>query len=187
MKVYIDTLSSPIGTLTVVVDGDGALTHVRFEDHAPPSAAERNSARCAASIAQLREYFAGERRDFDLPLSPAGSGFQRRVWEALRTVEYGCVTDYGSLGVRIGRPGAARAVGRANATNPIPIVIPCHRVIGANGSLTGYAGGLEAKRLLLDLEVSGGEASVRADLAARSGSQRRQAEAATARLGGENA
>lgn len=152
MNAYVDTLSSPIGTLTVVVNGDGALTHVLFEDQAPPAAAQRDSARCATAIAQLREYFAGERTDFDLPLSPVGSEFQRRVWEALRTVEYGSVTDYGSLGARIGRPGAARAVGRANATNPIPIVIPCHRVIGANGSLTGYAGGLDAKRLLLDLE-----------------------------------
>lgn len=152
MNAYVDTLASPIGTLTVVVDRDGALTHVLFEDQAPPAAAERDPARCAAAVAQLREYFAGERTDFDLPLSPAGTEFQRRVWEELRTVEYGSVTDYGSLGAKIGRPGAARAVGRANATNPIPIVIPCHRVIGANGSLTGYAGGIEAKRLLLDLE-----------------------------------
>jgi methylated-DNA-[protein]-cysteine S-methyltransferase len=152
MNACIDTLASPIGTLTVVVNGDGALTHVLFQDQAPPAGAERDPARCAAAVAQLREYFAGERADFDLPLAPAGSEFQRRVWEELRTVEYGAVTDYGSLGARIGRPGAARAVGRANATNPIPIVIPCHRVIGANGSLTGYAGGIEAKRLLLDLE-----------------------------------
>jgi methylated-DNA-[protein]-cysteine S-methyltransferase len=152
MNAYIDTLGTPIGTLTVVVNGDGALTHVLFEDQAPPAGAERDSARCAPAVAQLHEYFAGERTDFDLPLSPVGSEFQRRVWEALRTVEYGCVTDYGSLGASIGRPGAARAVGRANATNPIPIIIPCHRVIGVNGSLTGYAGGLEAKRLLLDLE-----------------------------------
>jgi methylated-DNA-[protein]-cysteine S-methyltransferase len=152
MNAYVDTLASPIGTLTVVVDADGALTHVLFEDQVPPARAERDPARCAAAVAQLREYFAGERTDFDLPLSPAGTEFQRRVWEELRTVEYGSVTDYGSLGARIGRPGAARAVGRANATNPIPIVIPCHRVIGANGSLTGYAGGIEAKRLLLDLE-----------------------------------
>jgi methylated-DNA-[protein]-cysteine S-methyltransferase len=152
MNACIDTLASPIGTLTVVVDAGGALTHVLFEDQAPPARAERDPARCAAAVAQLREYFAGERTDFDLPLSPAGTEFQRRVWEELRAVAYGSVTDYGSLGARIGRPGAARAVGRANATNPIPIVIPCHRVIGANGSLTGYAGGIEAKRLLLDLE-----------------------------------
>ena len=152
MNAYTDTLASPIGTLTVVVDADGALTHVLFEDQAPPAGAERDPARCAAAVAQLREYFAGERTDFDLPLSPAGTEFQRRVWEELRTVAYGCVTDYGSLGARIGRPGAARAVGRANATNPIPIVIPCHRVIGADGTLTGYAGGLAAKLALLRAE-----------------------------------
>jgi methylated-DNA-[protein]-cysteine S-methyltransferase len=152
MSACFDTIESPIGTLTVVVDADGALTHVLFDGQSPPAHSERDAARCAAAAAQLREYFAGERTDFDLPLAPSGSEFQRRVWEELRTVGYGAVTDYGSLGARIGRSGAARAVGRANATNPIPIVIPCHRVIGANGSLTGYAGGLPAKRLLLDLE-----------------------------------
>jgi methylated-DNA-[protein]-cysteine S-methyltransferase len=152
MNAFFDTIESPIGTLTVVVNGDGALTHVLFEGQSAPAGAVPDAARCAAAAAQLREYFRGERTDFDLPLAPAGSEFQRRVWDALVGVGYGAVTDYGSLGARIGRPGAARAVGRANATNPIPIVIPCHRVIGANGSLTGYAGGLEAKRLLLDLE-----------------------------------
>jgi methylated-DNA-[protein]-cysteine S-methyltransferase len=152
MNAYFDTIESPIGTLAVVVNGDGALTHVLFDGQAPPAKAEHDPARCAAAVAQLREYFAGERTEFDLPLAPAGSKFQRRVWDALRRVEFGEVTDYGTLGARIGRPGAARAVGRANATNPIPIVIPCHRVIGANGSLTGYAGGIPAKRLLLDLE-----------------------------------
>jgi methylated-DNA-[protein]-cysteine S-methyltransferase len=152
MNAYTDTLTSPIGTLTVVVNGDGALTHVLFDRQSLPAGAERDAARCASATTQLREYFACERTEFDLPLAPAGSEFQRTVWDQLRRIGYGDVTDYGSLGARIGRPGAARAVGRANATNPIPIVIPCHRVIGANGSLTGYAGGMEAKRLLLDLE-----------------------------------
>lgn len=152
MNAYTDTLTSPIGTLTVVVNGDGALTHILFDGQSPPAGAEPDAARCATATAQLREYFAGERTAFDLPLAPVGSEFQRMVWDQLRRMGYGDVTDYGSLGTRIGRPRAARAVGRANATNPIPIVIPCHRVIGANGSLTGYAGGMEAKRLLLDLE-----------------------------------
>ncbi|HEX6913530.1 MAG TPA: methylated-DNA--[protein]-cysteine S-methyltransferase [Longimicrobium sp.] len=152
MNAYTDTLTSPIGPLTVVVNGDGALTRVLFAHQPPPASAEADPGRCANAVAQLREYFAGERTEFDLPLSPAGSEFQRSVWDQLRRIGYGHVTDYGSLGASIGRPYAARAVGRANATNPIPIVIPCHRVIGANGSLTGYAGGMEAKRLLLDLE-----------------------------------
>ena len=152
MNAYTDTLDTPIGTLTVVVDAKGALTHVLFDGQAPPAASSVDAERCAPAVRQLREYFAGERTDFDLPLAPAGSDFQRRVWDELRAIGYGAVTDYGTLGARIGRAGAARAVGRANATNPIPIVIPCHRVIGANGSLTGYAGGIEAKRRLLDLE-----------------------------------
>jgi len=152
MSAYFDTLTTPIGTLTVVVNGDGALTHVLFDGQPPPAAAEQDVPRCALAIGQLREYFTGERTSFDLPLAPAGSEFQRRVWEELRTLGYGAVTDYRTLGTQIGRPSAARAVGRANATNPIPIVIPCHRVIGANGSLTGYAGGIEAKQRLLDLE-----------------------------------
>lgn len=152
MNAYAHTLDSPIGPLTVIVNADGAVTHILFAHQAPPADVAWDADRCAPAAAQLREYFAGERTDFDLPLAPAGSDFQRRVWDQLRTVEYGAVTDYGTLGARIGRSGAARAVGRANATNPIPVVIPCHRVIGANGSLTGYAGGMEAKRLLLDLE-----------------------------------
>ena len=152
MNLYFATIDTSIGVLSVVVNGAGALTHVRF-GAALPEGAERDAGRCADAVAQLREYFAGERTEFDLPLAPVGSEFQRRVWDELRRVGYGTTTDYGSLGARIGRPGAARAVGRANALNPIPIVIPCHRVIGAGGSLTGYAGGLEAKRLLLDLEA----------------------------------
>jgi methylated-DNA-[protein]-cysteine S-methyltransferase len=152
MNAYAHTLESPIGPLTIVVNGDGALTHILFVHQAPLADVSWDADRCAAAATQLREYFAGERTEFDLPLAPAGSDFQRRVWEELRTLPFGQVTDYGTLGARIGRAGAARAVGRANATNPVPIVIPCHRVIGANGSLTGYAGGMDAKRLLLDLE-----------------------------------
>ena len=152
MNAYAHTLDSPIGRLIVVVNGDGELTHVLFPHQAPPADVTWDADRCAAAATQLREYFAGERRDFDLPLAPSGSDFQRRVWTELRRVGHGQVVDYGGLGVRVGRPGAARAVGRANATNPIPIVIPCHRVIGADGTLTGYAGGLDAKQALLRLE-----------------------------------
>jgi methylated-DNA-[protein]-cysteine S-methyltransferase len=155
MSAFFDSVASPIGRLTVVVDADGALTHLRFDGQAPPDGAVHDAGACAAAAAQLREYFAGERRSFDLPLAPRGTDFQRGVWEALRGIGWGETVDYGSLAARLGRPGAARAVGRANATNPIPIVIPCHRVIGRDGSPTGYAGGVEAKVRLLALEGVG--------------------------------
>ena len=102
--------------------------------------------------AQLAEYFAGERTRFDLELAPAGTPFQLEVWEALRRIPYGGTRSYGELAAELGRPGSARAVGAANARNPISIVVPCHRVVGSAGALTGYAGGVEAKRALLDLE-----------------------------------
>jgi methylated-DNA-[protein]-cysteine S-methyltransferase len=102
---------------------------------------------------QLREYFEGRRRSFDVPLEPTGSSFELAVWTALREIPYGETVSYGELAARIGRPEAARAVGVANARNPIAVIVPCHRVIGADGSLTGYGGGLERKRLLLDLEA----------------------------------
>jgi methylated-DNA-[protein]-cysteine S-methyltransferase len=155
MSAFFASVDSPIGPLTVVVDADGALTHVLFAGQAPPAGAAAAPERCAAAAAQLREYFAGERRRFDLPLAPRGTPFQRAVWEALGALPWGETVDYGSLAARLGRPGAARAVGRANATNPIPVVIPCHRVVGRGGALTGYAGGLEAKRALLALEGVG--------------------------------
>ena len=101
---------------------------------------------------QLAEYFAGERTAFELPLAPAGTPFQRGVWDALLAIPYGETRSYGELAAAVGKPGAARAVGRANHDNPIGVVIPCHRVIGAGGSLTGYAGGVERKRYLLELE-----------------------------------
>lgn len=102
---------------------------------------------------QLSAYFAGELRDFDLPLAPVGTPFQERVWQALRDIPYGATTSYSALANRIGAPGAARAVGLANGRNPIAIIIPCHRVIGAGGTLVGYGGGLNRKRWLLDLEA----------------------------------
>jgi methylated-DNA-[protein]-cysteine S-methyltransferase len=102
---------------------------------------------------QLTAYFAGELRDFDLPLAPVGTPFQERVWQALRDIPYGATTSYSALANRIGAPGAARAVGLANGRNPIAIIIPCHRVIGAGGTLVGYGGGLNRKRWLLDLEA----------------------------------
>ena len=101
----------------------------------------------------LLSYFAGERRDFDLPLAPAGTDFQRAVWDALRAIPYGQTRTYGEIAAAVGRPKAVRAVGQANHVNPLPIFIPCHRVVGKGGALTGYAGGLDLKRALLALEA----------------------------------
>ncbi len=108
--------------------------------------------RTARLEAQLRQYFDGERDRFDLELAPRGSAFQQQVWRQLLDIPAGETRTYSEIARRLGRPGAARAVGRANATNPIPIIVPCHRVIGADGSLTGYAGGLPIKRSLLEIE-----------------------------------
>lgn len=128
--------------------GRSRLTAIRFG----ADGAQDASPLLDAAEAQLREYFAGTRRTFDLPLAPRGTAFQQRVWAALRAIPYGETRTYGELAAAIGSPSASRAVGMANHHNPIPIVIPCHRVIGANGTLTGYAGGLEIKRKLLALE-----------------------------------
>ena len=154
---YVWTADSPIGPLTLLGDGE-RLTGLRMaaQRHAAPVATEavRDHGPFAAAIAQLEAYFAGERRSFDLPLHLDGTPFQVRVWQALREIPYGTTTSYGALARRIGSPGAVRAVGLANGRNPISIVVPCHRVIGADGSLTGYGGGLDRKRYLLGLESS---------------------------------
>jgi methylated-DNA-[protein]-cysteine S-methyltransferase len=122
-----------------------------------PEAGSTDSAVLAAAASQLRAYFAGELTSFDLPLGPEGTPFQQKVWAALREIPYGVTASYGELAERIGQRSASRAVGLANGRNPIAIVVPCHRVIGSDGSLTGYGGGLDRKRFLLDLErrVSG--------------------------------
>ena len=140
-------IKTPIGPLTLEAD-ENAVTAIRFS----AGGAQDASPLLDAAEAQLREYFAGARRTFDLPLAPRGTAFQQRVWAALRAIPYGETRTYGELAAAIGSPNANRAVGMANHRNPIPIVIPCHRVIGANGTLTGYAGGLEIKRRLLALE-----------------------------------
>jgi methylated-DNA-[protein]-cysteine S-methyltransferase len=150
-------MSSPIGDLRLV-EHAGALTAVEFSPFRdgtgrPLGDRDDDHPLLAEAVAQLTAYFARDRKEFDLPLAPAGSAFQRTVWEALREIGYGETASYGQIAHRIGKTNAAsRAVGLANSQNPIPIVIPCHRVIGANGTLTGYAGGLERKRLLLELE-----------------------------------
>jgi methylated-DNA-[protein]-cysteine S-methyltransferase len=147
------TMNSPVGELVLVGD-ETALRGLHFA-HRSPRLTELRSARApfAAAREQLEQYFAGERRAFDLPLELEGPAFHRRVWEALLTIPYGETRSYGHIAAQVGDPGAARAVGFANGRNPIAIVVPCHRVIGADGSLTGYGGGLPRKRTLLDLEA----------------------------------
>ena len=147
-------VASPAGPLEVVEQG-GALVAAHFVAPADgsPARGRGGSAVLVEAQRQFREYFVGTRREFDLPVRPAGTDFQRRVWDVLATVPWGTTTTYGAIAARLGlSPGASRAVGAANGANPIAIVIPCHRVIGSDGRLTGYAGGLERKALLLHLE-----------------------------------
>lgn len=148
------TIPSPVGPLLLVADGD-ELLEIGFgggpTDGAP---AERETALLRETRAQLDAYFAGTLRSFDLPLAPRGTPFQLRVWEALLEIPYGETWSYADVARRLDSPTATRAVGAANGRNPLPIVIPCHRVIGADGSLTGYGGGLGIKRSLLRLEGS---------------------------------
>ena len=157
--MYWHEMQSPVGPLLLA--GDGArLKRLCFQagphaHRAAPGGVE-DAAPFEAAIAQLEEYFAGRRRSFDLPLAPEGTPFQRIVWQALTRIPYGETTSYGELARRIGKPLASRAVGLANGANPLPIVVPCHRVIGANGSLTGFGGGLPIKRKLLALERDAG-------------------------------
>ncbi|WGL53655.1 methylated-DNA--[protein]-cysteine S-methyltransferase [Nocardioides sp. BP30] len=151
-------IDSPIGELRLV-EQDGAISAIDFHPFAYADGrprGERDDAQpvLRACARQLAEYFAGERTAFDLPLAPSGTPFQQRVWQELVSIGYGRTATYGEIAGRLGLTGhGARAVGLANGRNPIPVVIPCHRVIGANGSLTGYAGGVERKQLLLDLET----------------------------------
>ncbi len=149
------TMDSPIGELLLF--GDGQALHGLYmqEGRKPVRIAprwKRSPALFADVQTQLQEYFAGKRTMFDTPLVMNGSQFERAVWRALQDIPYGETVSYGEIARRIGQPAAARAVGLANGRNPIAVIVPCHRVIGANGSLTGYGGGLERKRLLLELE-----------------------------------
>jgi methylated-DNA-[protein]-cysteine S-methyltransferase len=148
-------IPSPLGPLTLVAE-DGLLCGVYFEDqrHAPPAAAfgERRPDEFAGLRDQFDAYFAGELTQFDVALAVTGSPFQRQVWAALRDIPYGETRSYGQVALTIGKPAASRAVGLANGRNPIGIIVPCHRVVGADGSLTGYGGGMERKQALLDLE-----------------------------------
>ncbi len=148
---------SPIGELLLTAS-DSALTGVWFPGNGEVTPAAANDGRglanavLARACEQLAEYFAGRRTTFAVPLEPAGTPFQRRVWEALRTIPHGTTLSYGELARRLGDLRATRAVGAANGRNPIPIIVPCHRVLGADGSLTGFGGGLDRKRWLLEHE-----------------------------------
>lgn len=160
-SLYWHEIDSPVGRLLLAGDGE-SLIQVCFQSGPRPLRPQdcwvAKAAPFRDAIVQLHEYFAGHRRTFDLPLAPRGTEFQRRVWRALGEIPYGKTLSYGELARRIGNAAASRAVGLANGANPLPIVVPCHRVIGANGSLTGFGGGLPIKRTLLALEQAAAEA-----------------------------
>lgn len=154
------TMASPIGTLTLVVSDLGLAAVLWPDDRAGRvplghlAVGSDANPHLRAATSQLNEYFAGQRRSFDVPLDMRGTDFQREVWTALTAIPFGKTRSYRDIAVAIGRPAASRAVGAANGRNPVSIIVPCHRVIGAGGSLTGFAGGLETKRWLLALEGS---------------------------------
>jgi methylated-DNA-[protein]-cysteine S-methyltransferase len=162
MNAYLDTVESPAGPLTFAVDGMGALVMARFAEGAYERPVEleaegytllEDREKTARAREELQEYAAGELRSFDLPLAPAGSEWQRAVWATLRRIPFGETRTYSEVAALAGRPGAARAAGRANAANRLPLVVPCHRVIGADGSLAGFAGGVRLKVRLLEHEA----------------------------------
>ncbi len=151
MKQYI-VIDTKIGLLRIVENGR-AITHVVFRaEKFPSDVTEKSTVLLRKAAKQVAEYLNGKRTVFDLPLEPAGTEFQKSVWAALQTIPYGETRSYGDIAKQIGNPKSCRAVGMANNRNPISIVIPCHRVIGADGSLVGYGGGLELKQKLLELE-----------------------------------
>lgn len=142
---------TPLGPMCLIAEGE-VLTGLTLPGQPAPNAPQRETPLLVRAKAELLEYCAGQRRDFDLPLAPMGTEFQRLVWQALRAIPYSETRSYGYIAAAVGRPRAMRAVGQANHCNPIPIFIPCHRVLGKDHTLTGYAGGLELKEALLKLE-----------------------------------
>lgn len=163
MTTYFSRMESPVGQLLLAGDGESLTLVVMHEQKRgcqPQADWRRDDAAFKDTRGQLAAYFADELRVFDLPLAPAGTRFQQAVWRVMRDIPFGRTESYGALARRVGAPKAARAVGMANARNPIPIIIPCHRVIGVDGTLTGYGGGLDRKRWLLGHEaVPGHETS----------------------------
>lgn len=160
MKLHYDIIPSPVGELSLVTAPSGAVRFVGFGTDTTwisrnGNELTRDSSAVAELRSQLQEYFAGERQRFNLVLQPKGTAFQLEVWRHLESIPYGETRSYGEVARAIGKPDSVRAVGTANGANPIAIIIPCHRVIGTNGSLVGYGGGLEKKKLLLELESVG--------------------------------
>jgi methylated-DNA-[protein]-cysteine S-methyltransferase len=157
MTLHHDTFSTPIGRFSVAVDDTGAVVSTAVGgasalDLGPGAVSRRNAGRTAAARIQLQEYFAGRRTAFDLPLAERGTRFQRAVWAVIRSIPFGRTMTYAQVAARAGAPRAARAVGGASGANPVCVIVPCHRVIGSDGSLTGFAFGEGAKRKLLALE-----------------------------------
>ena len=156
--MWFDDFATPVGRLTVAVDERG-IRHIRFESERHPIRIDSEWKRDAGAVREAREqllaYFVGDRREFDLPLHPIGSPFQLKVWNTLAEIPFGQTCSYSDVARRIGDPTATRAVGAANGRNPLPIVLPCHRVIGKDGSLPGFGGGLPIKQFLLELEGVG--------------------------------
>ncbi len=163
MASYTSTIDSPCGPLQIVANADGILTHIEFlEALTGPTIVDRlkaddievlhDTGHTGEIESELKEYFAGERMAFEIDLAPEGTPFQLQVWNELKLIPYGETRSYGEIARALGQPGATRAVGGANGANPIPIVIPCHRVVGADGALVGFGGGLKIKALLLAME-----------------------------------
>jgi len=153
MKQVYYSYDTPYGKITVVSNGS-AVVSLKHENNITPACEKKADAITDMAAKQLGEYFSGKRKEFDVPLAPQGTEFQQRVWSALREIPYGETRSYRQVAEKAGNPKACRAAGSANNRNPIWIIIPCHRVIGTNGSLTGYAGGLDMKRKVLELEKS---------------------------------
>lgn len=159
MKYYYTVMKSPVGGITLIADDENLCAiywpNQKVDNKKFPDLEKKDDSNILISaIKQLNDYFKGKRTEFDLPLRPVGTAFQERVWQALTTIGYGDTVSYGDIANDIKNPKAVRAVGAAIGKNPISIIIPCHRVIGANGKLTGFAGGLSIKEFLLDLESS---------------------------------
>jgi methylated-DNA-[protein]-cysteine S-methyltransferase len=159
-SMHYTPLDTPLGQLLLVGDGE-ALAAVQLPGlHRVPDGAGESSEGLEPAIDQLERYFAGELQEFDLELAPGGGSFDRAVWERVARIPYGETASYGQVACDIGHPGSPRAVGAANGRNPLAIVVPCHRVVGSDGSLTGYAGGLRQKQALLGLEHGGWQDSL---------------------------